>query len=78
MLEGEVDVVADGDRYSLRPGDVFWTGTGCVHAFYETQGRPVRWLETSAPGPPPATRTATSATGPTSRERLASDPVGAA
>ena len=53
MLEGEVDVVADGDRYTLRRGDAFWTGTGCVHAFYETQGRPVRWLETSAPGPPP-------------------------
>ena len=27
--------------------------TGCVHAFYETQGGRVRWLETSAPGPPP-------------------------
>ena len=40
MLEGEVDVVADGARYTLRPGDVFWTGTGCVHAFYETQGTP--------------------------------------
>jgi quercetin dioxygenase-like cupin family protein len=53
MLEGEVDVVADDDRFTLRPGDAFWTGTGCVHAFYETQGRPVRWLETSAPGPPP-------------------------
>lgn len=53
ILEGEVDVVADGDRYTLRPGDVFWTATGCVHAFYETRGRPVRWLETSAPGPPP-------------------------
>ena len=53
ILEGEVDVVADGDRYTLRAGDAFWTGTGCVHAFYETQGRPVRWLETSAPGPPP-------------------------
>jgi quercetin dioxygenase-like cupin family protein len=52
MLEGEVDVVADGDRYTLRPGDTFWTGTGCVHAFYETQGSRVRWLETSAPGPP--------------------------
>lgn len=52
MLEGEVDVVADGDRYTLRPGDVFWTATGCVHAFYETQGGRVRWLETSAPGPP--------------------------
>jgi mannose-6-phosphate isomerase-like protein (cupin superfamily) len=53
ILEGEVDVVADGDRFTLRPGDVFWTGTGCVHAFYETQGEPVRWLETSAPAPPP-------------------------
>jgi quercetin dioxygenase-like cupin family protein len=52
MLEGEIDVVADGDRQTLRPGDVFWTGVGCVHAFYETQGRPVKWLETSAPGPP--------------------------
>jgi quercetin dioxygenase-like cupin family protein len=52
ILEGEVDVVANGDRYTLRPDDVFWTGTGCVHAFYETQGRPVVWLETSAPGPP--------------------------
>ncbi|MGZ4407819.1 MAG: cupin domain-containing protein [Gaiellaceae bacterium] len=53
MLEGEVDVVANGDRYTLRPDDVFWTGTGCVHAFYETQGGRVRWLETSAPAPPP-------------------------
>jgi mannose-6-phosphate isomerase-like protein (cupin superfamily) len=53
ILEGEVDVVADGDRYTLRPDDFFWTGTGCVHAFYETQGKPVLWLETSAPGPPP-------------------------
>jgi uncharacterized cupin superfamily protein len=52
MLEGEVDVVADGDRYTLRPGDVFWTAVGCTHAFYEVQGGRVRWLETSAPGPP--------------------------
>jgi quercetin dioxygenase-like cupin family protein len=52
ILEGEVDVVANGDRHTLRPGDVFWTGTGCLHAFYETQGGRVRWLETSAPGPP--------------------------
>ena len=52
MLEGEVDVVAAGDRYTLRPGDVFWTAAGCIHAFYETAGGFVRWLETSAPGPP--------------------------
>ncbi len=53
MLEGEVDVVADGDRHTLRPGDFFWTATGCVHAFYEVQGGRVRWLETSAPATPP-------------------------
>jgi quercetin dioxygenase-like cupin family protein len=52
MLEGQVDVVADGERYTLYPGDVFWTGVGCVHAFYETIGNKVLWLETSAPGPP--------------------------
>jgi quercetin dioxygenase-like cupin family protein len=52
ILEGEVDVVADGERSTLRPGDVFWTGVGCIHAFYEVKGNPVKWLETSAPGPP--------------------------
>ena len=52
MLEGDVDVVADGDRYTLHPGDVFWTGVGCIHAFYEMNGGVVKWLETSAPGPP--------------------------
>jgi len=52
MLDGEVEVVADDVRYTLRPGDVFWTGVGCIHAFYETAGNTVLWLETSAPGPP--------------------------
>jgi quercetin dioxygenase-like cupin family protein len=52
MLEGVVDVVADGDRHTLHPGDVFWTGVGCIHAFYEMQGGAVKWLETSAPAPP--------------------------
>jgi quercetin dioxygenase-like cupin family protein len=54
MLEGEIDAVADGKRYTLAPGDVFWTGVGCVHAFYNTSGKYVKWLETSAPGPPAA------------------------
>jgi mannose-6-phosphate isomerase-like protein (cupin superfamily) len=45
-------VVADGERHTLRPGDVFWTGVGTVHAFYETRGERVLWLETSAPQPP--------------------------
>jgi quercetin dioxygenase-like cupin family protein len=52
MLGGEVDVVADGDRFTLEPGDVFWCGVGAIHAFYETRGGRARWLETSAPGPP--------------------------
>ncbi len=52
MLEGMVDVVADGERYTLSQGDVFWTGVGCIHAFYEVVGNKVLWLETSAPGPP--------------------------
>ncbi len=52
MLEGIVDVVADGVTYTLHPGDVFWTGVGCIHAFYERVGNHVLWLETSAPGPP--------------------------
>jgi quercetin dioxygenase-like cupin family protein len=52
MLGGEIDVVADGERHTLRPGDVFWTGVGCIHAFYEVKGGTALWLETSAPGPP--------------------------
>jgi quercetin dioxygenase-like cupin family protein len=52
MLGGEIDVVADGDRHTLLPGDAFWTSVGCIHAFYETKGGTALWLETSAPGPP--------------------------
>ena len=52
MLEGEVDAVADGERYTLKAGDLFWTGVGSVHAFYNTSGKTVRWLETQSPQPP--------------------------
>ncbi|MDX6513405.1 MAG: hypothetical protein QOE36_2909 [Gaiellaceae bacterium] len=52
MLEGEVGVVADGERETLRPGDVFWTGVGCIHSFSAASSAPVRWLETQAPAPP--------------------------
>jgi mannose-6-phosphate isomerase-like protein (cupin superfamily) len=38
--------------YNLVPGDVVWTGVGCVHAFRNTGAQPVRWLETFAPQPP--------------------------
>ena len=52
ILHGEIDVTADNHRYTLGPGDTFWTAAGCIHAFYETNNHHVRWLETSAPGPP--------------------------
>ena len=39
MLEGEIDVVADGDRYTLRPGDFFWTAVGCVACVLRGAGR---------------------------------------
>ena len=38
--------------YILRAGDLFWTGVGCVHAFYNRTAAHVRWLETQSPQPP--------------------------
>jgi quercetin dioxygenase-like cupin family protein len=52
MLEGEIEAVADGTTHILTRGDLFWTGVGCVHAFYNRTSRPVRWLETQSPQPP--------------------------
>jgi quercetin dioxygenase-like cupin family protein len=52
ILDGEVEAEADGERYVLRAGDAFWTGVGCVHAFYNRSNARVRWLETQAPQPP--------------------------
>jgi quercetin dioxygenase-like cupin family protein len=49
ILDGEVEAEADGKRYTLKAGDVFWTGVGCIHAFYNTSKRTVRWLETQSP-----------------------------
>jgi quercetin dioxygenase-like cupin family protein len=52
VLDGVVDAVADGREYTLRHGDLFWTGVGCIHAFYNRSARTVRWLETQSPQPP--------------------------
>jgi uncharacterized cupin superfamily protein len=52
MLDGEIEAVADGKTYALRRGDLFWTGVGCVHAFYNRTNHTVRWLETQSPQPP--------------------------
>jgi quercetin dioxygenase-like cupin family protein len=52
ILEGEVEAMADGEYFMLGPGDFFWTGVGCVHAFANKSGARVRWLETQSPQPP--------------------------
>ena len=52
LLSGEVEAILDGKRYLARPGDVLWTGVGCVHTFANVSNEPVRWLETFAPQPP--------------------------
>jgi quercetin dioxygenase-like cupin family protein len=52
ILEGDVDIVFDGQSYTLRRGDFAWTAVGSRHAFFPVEGRPVRWLEIQAPQPP--------------------------
>ncbi len=52
ILEGEVEAIGDGKSYLLRAGDLFWTGVGCIHAFYNRTAGTVRWLETQSPQPP--------------------------
>jgi quercetin dioxygenase-like cupin family protein len=52
VLDGEVEAMADDHVFTLRPGDVFWTGVGCVHAFHNRSAGRVRWLETQSPQPP--------------------------
>jgi len=52
MLDGEVDAWFDGQDYRLKPGDVAWSGVGCVHGFRNPLDTTIRWLETSAPQPP--------------------------
>lgn len=52
ILSGEVETTVDGERHLVGPGDVVWTSVGCVHAFRNIGGAPVRWLETFSPQPP--------------------------
>jgi quercetin dioxygenase-like cupin family protein len=52
IVQGVVEATADGKTYRLGPGDVIWTGVGCIHAFANTGTEPVRWIETQAPLPP--------------------------
>lgn len=52
FLAGRAEAVFDGQRYVLGPGDVAWSGVGCVHGFRNLGGGPLRWLETQSPQPP--------------------------
>ena len=52
IVGGNVQAIADGQTYDLGPGDVIWTGVGCVHSFSNLGREPVRWIETQAPLPP--------------------------
>jgi quercetin dioxygenase-like cupin family protein len=52
ILKGEVEATVDGRTYLAKPGDVVWTGVGCVHGFANVGTVPVTWLETFAPQPP--------------------------
>lgn len=52
FLEGEAEGIFDGQKYTLRAGDLAWAGVGCVHEFRNVGDGVVRWLETAAPQPP--------------------------
>lgn len=52
FLTGRAEGIFDGQRYVLEPGDIAFAGVGCVHAFRNLGGEPLRWLETQAPQPP--------------------------
>ncbi|MEX2161956.1 MAG: cupin domain-containing protein [Anaerolineales bacterium] len=52
ILDGEVEAWFDNHTFTLKPGDVAWSGVGCVHGFRNKTNTTVQWLETSAPQPP--------------------------
>ena len=52
IVSGRVRATADNKSYDLGPGDVIWTGVGCIHSFENAGAEPVRWIETQAPLPP--------------------------
>lgn len=52
IVSGRVRAVADGAEYNLGPGDVIWTGVGCIHTFENIGTEVVRWIESQAPLPP--------------------------
>jgi quercetin dioxygenase-like cupin family protein len=52
FLDGEVEAELDGERRTIRAGDVVFSGVGATHGFFNTGDGRVRWIETQAPQPP--------------------------
>jgi quercetin dioxygenase-like cupin family protein len=52
FLDGEIEVLLDGETHTLGPGDYFWSGVGSMHELANRSDKPVLWLETQAPQPP--------------------------
>ena len=52
FLDGEVEAELDGEKRTVRAGDVVFSGVGATHGFFNTGSGRVRWIETQAPQPP--------------------------
>jgi mannose-6-phosphate isomerase-like protein (cupin superfamily) len=49
LLAGRVDVVVDGRRAELVPGDFAFVPRGCAHSFANLGGKPARLLQVDTP-----------------------------
>jgi quercetin dioxygenase-like cupin family protein len=56
MLAGETEVELGDETYSFKVGDFGWAAVNAPHGFINKSDKPVRWLETAAPQPPPQGR----------------------
>jgi quercetin dioxygenase-like cupin family protein len=52
FLDGEIEAELDGERHTIRAGDVVFAGVGSTHGFFNSGTGRVRWIETQAPQPP--------------------------
>ncbi len=56
MLDGEAEVELGAETFPFKVGDFGWAAVNVPHGFINKSDRPVRWLETAAPQPPPQGR----------------------
>ncbi len=52
FVSGVVEAELDGERHTLRAGDIVFACVGSVHGFWNVGTERVRWIETQAPQPP--------------------------